>query len=96
MQADNKVEESLKDVADWVKQQNYEQVAINNFMDKADCLLIAHAQAYDFTVVSHEKREKSRKRIKIPDVCIGLIIECISTFAMLLRERPFFVLASDK
>jgi hypothetical protein len=34
----------------------------------------------------------SRKRIKIPDACIGLDLRCMTPYEMLRREKARFVL----
>jgi len=43
-------------------------------------------------VVTHEVPGASRKKIKIPDACIGLGIKCVSPYEMLRTERARFVL----
>jgi hypothetical protein len=44
------------------------------------------------TVVTHEKAQPLAKKIKIPNVCIGLNIKCMTPFEMLRNERARFVL----
>lgn len=73
----------------------YEPAAVNTFLQVADYYLIAHALAHDSIVVSHEKPDNSKKRVKIPDVCIGLGITCLNPYEMLRRERARFVLGSN-
>lgn len=72
--------------------QDYEAAAVNTFLQVADYYLIAHAIAYDHTIVTHEKASTSVKKIKIPDVCIGLNIKFMSPYEMLRYERARFVL----
>lgn len=79
-------------VSNWVNEQDYEQAAVNTFLQDADYYLVAHALAYEHTVVTHELPSNSRKKIKIPDVCEGLEIEYSNTFEMLRLERARFVL----
>lgn len=43
--------------------------------------------------MTHEKPSDSLKKVKIPDVCVGLGIRYVSTFDMLRKERARFVLA---
>ncbi len=72
--------------------QNYEPAAVNTFLQVADYYFVAYALVGGHTVVTHETASTSTKRIKIPDVCIGMGIKCISPFEMLRRERARFVL----
>lgn len=81
-------------VSTWVTQQNFEPAAINTFLQVADFYLIAHALAGPYTVVTHEVPANSVKRIKIPNVCIGLNVRCINPYEMLRRERARFVLGA--
>ena len=54
--------------------------------------LVAHALAHGFIVVTHEVPSESTRKIKIPNVCIGLGLVCISPYEMLRRERARFIL----
>ena len=80
-------------VSQWVTGQAYEPAAVNTFLQIADYYLIAHALALNYTVVTHEVPANSPKKIKIPNVCIGLGIGCMTPFEMLRVERARFVLA---
>ena len=62
-----------------------------DFLQVADFYLIAHALADGHVVVTHEVPTNSVKRIKIPNVCIGLGIRFITPHEMLRRERARFV-----
>jgi hypothetical protein len=73
----------------------YEPAAVNTFLQIADYYLIAHALTHGSIVVSHEKPDNSKKRVKIPDVCIGLGVTCLNPYEMLRRERARFVLGSS-
>ncbi|EQD43945.1 hypothetical protein B1A_15330, partial [mine drainage metagenome] len=79
-------------VSTWITGQQYEPAAINTFLQVADFYLIAHALARGQTVVTHELPANSVKRIKIPNVCIGLNVRFMTPFEMLRRERAKFVL----
>jgi hypothetical protein len=79
-------------VSAWVAAQNYEPAAVNTFLQVADYYLTSHALAHGFTVVTHEIASPSTKKIKIPNVCIGLGIKCMTPFEMLRHERARFVL----
>lgn len=83
---------ALAKVSAWVTGQRYEPAAINTFLQVADYYLVAHALAQGHTVVTHEKAETSRKKIKIPEPCIGLGIKCMTPFEMLRHERARFIL----
>lgn len=60
-------------VAEWANDQDsrFQRPAIDEFLDSADLPLIANAMAHDATLVTRERSEpESKKRIKIPDVCL--------------------------
>lgn len=83
----------LGTVAQWVNQQaQYTPAAKNTFLQVADYYLIAQALAGKHTVVTHEKPENSRHRVKIPNVCLGVGVRYVNTFEMLRRERARFIL----
>lgn len=83
---------ALGSVSTWVLGQNYEPAAVNTFLQVADYYLIAHALAHGKTVVTHEIASSSTKKIKIPNVCIGLGIKFMTPYEMLRHERARFVL----
>jgi Domain of unknown function (DUF4411) len=58
----------------------------------ADYYLVAQALAHGATVVTHEKAAATVRSIKIPSVCIGLDVKCMTPFEMLRHERARFVL----
>lgn len=89
---DDPVVPALAHVSAWATSQTYEAAAIATFLQVADYWLIAHALAHDFVVVTHEIPSDSTRKIKIPNACIGLGLECINPYAMLRRERARFVL----
>lgn len=70
----------------------YQPAAINTFLKGADYLLVAHAFAHNCTVVTHEVTANTKRKIKIPNACIGLGLDCVSPYEMLRRERARFVL----
>ena len=82
----------LSDVVTWVGKQQYEQEAIDTFYKGADCRLIAHALASGHIVVTHEKHADSFKRIKIPNVCIGLGLRWMTPYEMLREGKARFML----
>ncbi len=85
----------LGDVSNWVAAQSYEPAAVNTFLQLADYYIIAHALAHGNTVVTHEVMANTVKKIKIPNVCIGLGIKCINPYEMLRNERARFILGAD-
>ena len=66
--------------------------SLSGYLQAADCYLVTHALAAGYGVVTHEVRSASRKKIKLPDVCDGLDVECLTPFALLRREQARFVL----
>lgn len=92
LKPDGKVVTALATVSRWVTGQGYELAAVNTFLQVADYYLVSHALAHGLTVVTHEVPANSVKKIKFPNVCIGLGIKCMTPFEMLRRERARFVL----
>jgi len=92
LKSDEAIPPALRSVSAWVTRQHYEPAAVSTFLQVADYYLVAHALAHGNTVVTHEMAGNSRKRIKIPDVCIGLNIKCMTPFEMLRLEHARFVL----
>ncbi|MCE7937086.1 MAG: DUF4411 family protein [Chloroflexi bacterium CFX6] len=95
LKPDTKMLPALSTVSTWATGQGYDLAAVNTFLQVADFYLVAHALAHGHIVVTHEKASTSRKKIKIPDVCIGLGIKHMMPFEMLRRERARFVLEAD-
>jgi predicted nucleic acid-binding protein len=89
---DAEVISAFGEVSRWVSGQQYEPAAVNTFLQVADYYLISHALAHGYTVVTHEIPSDSRKRVKIPNVCIGLRIRFVTPYEMLRIERARFVL----
>jgi hypothetical protein len=87
--------DALARVASWVTGHGYEPAAVNTFFQVADYYLIAHGLAHKHIVVTHEVPSGSTRKVKIPDVCIGVGVPCMSTFEMLRKERARFVLATS-
>ena len=84
---------ALAEVSSWTTGQGYDQAAISTFFQVADYYLVAQAYAGKHTMVTHERASGSRRKIKIPDACIGLGIKCATPYEMLRYERARFVLA---
>ena len=92
LRPDEDVFPSLAEVSNWASSKNYTPVAVSSFLQVADYYLVAHAHAHGHTLVTHEVPSASQRKIKIPDVCIGLGIKCMTPYEMLRRERARFVL----
>jgi hypothetical protein len=84
---------ALATVSDWTKRQGYNEAAITPFLEKADLYVVAHALAHGWVVVTQEKPDNSVRKVKIPNVCIGVGVRCITQFEMLRECRAKFVLA---
>ncbi len=87
---------ALGSVSTWATSQRYDPAAVSTFLQVADYYLVAHAFAHGHTVVTHEIASASTKKIKIPNVCIGLGIKCMTPFEMLRRERARFILGPQQ
>jgi len=66
------------------------------YLQDPDYYLLAHALAHDFIVVTHEVPATTRKKVKIPNVCIGLGIRHMTPFEMLRIEKVRFVLEQKR
>jgi hypothetical protein len=87
---------ALGTVSAWANSRTYEPAAVNTFLQVADYYLIAHALAHGHVVVTHEIPADSKKKIKIPNACIGLGLKFMTPFEMLRLERARFVLGPSK
>lgn len=83
---------TLATVSTWVYAQRYRPTAVSTFLQDADYYLIAHALAHKCTVVTHEVASDGVRAVKIPNVCIGVRVKCMTPYEMLRRERAKFVL----
>lgn len=90
---DEKVVAALKQVAAWVMGRSYDEKNRAAFLAKADALLVACALAHNHVVVTQEVKvpEESRK-VKVPNVCEGLGVKWIHSFALLRDEKARFIL----
>lgn len=95
LRPDSAVAAHFGQVTNWVTSQQYEPSAINTFLQVADFYLIAHALASGYTVVTHEVPANSARKIKIPNVCIGLGLHFMTPYEMLRREHASFILGSQ-
>lgn len=77
----------------WLRSRSYRPAAITEFLQEPDYTLVAHALAHGHTLVTHEVTSGTQRRVKIPDVCVGVGVKLTNTFGMLRTERARFVLA---
>lgn len=83
------------EVSPRVSGNTYQPAAVNTFLQVADYYLVSHALATGAVVVTHETPANTPKRVKIPNVCIGLDIKCMTPYEMLRFEKARFVLPSE-
>lgn len=84
----------LPRVSAWAAGQNYEPAAVSTFLQVADYWLVAYALAHGHTVVTHEVPGNSKRKIKIPNACVGLNLHFMTPYQMLRNERANFVLGA--
>ena len=80
----------------WVTQHPFfSQVEKNKFADnKTDGYLVAHAKAYNMTVVTQEKLivDPTTKKVKIPNLCQQFGVQYLNLFEMLKQLDVRFIL----
>ena len=96
LKPDSSMLSALGKVSAWVTVQNYDPAAVNAFFQVADYYLVAFAIGHEHVIVTHEIASPSTKRIKIPNVCIGLGIKCLTPYEMLRKEQARFILETSK
>ncbi len=92
LRPDRRVAQSFPVVSAWIAGNGYSPAAQNTFLQVADYWLVSHAHAHGLVVVTHERAAPTPNRIKIPNVCVGLDVKCMTPFEMLRFERARFVL----
>jgi Domain of unknown function (DUF4411) len=83
---------ALATVSAWVNAQQYRPAAVSAFLQDADYYLLAHALGHGHVVVTHEVPSDGVRAVKIPNVCIGVKVKCMTPYEMLRKERARFVL----
>jgi len=75
------------DIIQWVQnQERFNDAAKSKFANDPDAWVIAYAKANNAIVVTQEvSAPKSRKDVKIPDVCNHFNVKCTDTFDMLQK-----------
>lgn len=92
LKPDAPVVSSLQQVSAYVSGGQYLPTAVSTFLQGADYYLVSHALAHGHVVVTHERVDNAIKRIKIPNVCIGIGVNCVNPFEMLRKEKARFIL----
>jgi len=70
----------------WAQKAGYKQHVIEDFMDCADPFLVGVAAEVGYTVVTQETPAGlRRKKVKIPDACVHLVVPCENTFEMMRK-----------
>jgi len=93
---DESVYQAFNRVELWVKESGYTSDAVKEFLEGADCWLVAHALAYKDIVVTHEIPSDSKKEIKIPTACKNFEQRSMSPYEMLRREGAQFILGPNR
>jgi Domain of unknown function (DUF4411) len=90
---DNETARAMQTVTSWVMRGQFRDFAKNEFLSGADPFVIACAMAHNHTVVTEEVFvQHTVRRVKIPEVCLGLNVPYRTTFQMLSQEGVVFVL----
>ena len=86
------VRTAYRDIIQWVQsQERFFDAAKSRFADDPDAWVIAYAKANNVVVATEEKSApKSRKVVKIPDVCKHFNVKCTDTFDMLQKLGVVF------
>ena len=75
---------SMQRLATWARSGRFHSTAADEFLRVADFQLVAHAHAFNFTVVTHERPNPlAKKRILIPDACQELGVPWTDPYSML-------------
>lgn len=83
---DQRVQEAVRDIAQYVVERYPDNQARRRFLDRADPWVIAHAIAHGGAVVTFESRAPANsQQVKIPNVCHRFDVRCITTYQM-IRE----------
>ncbi|HRV67565.1 MAG TPA: DUF4411 family protein [Candidatus Nanopelagicales bacterium] len=78
----------LREIAAWANQPEriYSAQAISGFMASTDLFLVAQCMEAGGKLVTREVSDpSSRRRVKIPDVCLAFDVECIDPFTAYRR-----------
>ncbi len=92
LKPDESVLSALVEISRSINEKDYETGAKKIFLQGADYYLIAQAKAREYTIVTHEKPSDSKKKIKIPNVCIGFGIKYMTIYEMLRMTKARLIL----
>jgi hypothetical protein len=87
--------DALTRVSTWVTSQGYSAAAVSTFLQVADYYLVSRALAHGDVVVTHEVAAVTASKVKIPNVCIGMGVKCMTPYEMLRAERARFILGKQ-
>ncbi|MCY4225826.1 MAG: DUF4411 family protein [Bacteroidetes bacterium] len=87
------LEIDLERISEYIKLSGYNAKDIRDFVSVADYYLIGQALTRKFKIVTLENRKPTKVKIKIPQVCKDLKVECLSPFVMLRQENAKFILS---
>ncbi len=96
LETDAVVQSSFQILSEWTMSKSlpYRNAARFDFMASGDYRLIAYAHAHKHVVITHEQSAPdSKKRIKIPDACRALGVECRDVFPVIRETGTHFLLA---
>src|ERR1035437_1654173 len=87
--------DSYSQIVSWAVSKNnqYNQNALNEFLnaEEADAWLISYAHTHKLTIITQElSQPESKRKVKIPDVCIHFGIPFINTIEMFRELREHF------
>jgi len=74
-------------IMEWIgRQERFLSEARAEAAESADSWLVAYAKVYGYAVVTHElPSPTSKKRVKLPDLCLAFRVPYVNPFAMLQR-----------
>ena len=76
----------LANLSQWANSSGFTPAAVSEFLSSADYFLVAQARGQECTVVTQEVWSNGHTKVKIPNACHAISVECISTFELLRRE----------
>ena len=77
----------VRQLTKWASDSDFTPDARHEFNDSTDLILIAYANTQVYTVVTDEKPEPHRRnKVKIPDACSALQLQCINLFDLMRAE----------
>ena len=77
------VVDAYRQIMEWVSREPFSPAAKDEFANAADGWLIAYAKAKACVVVTNEKPQNTKRKIKIPNVCQAFGVPYTDTFGMM-------------